>query len=63
MGLAGNAILPLVYGHFADVAGHRQAYWILLPCYLYLMYYAFFGHRIRRWNLKKQEEKPVIALD
>ncbi len=51
MGLCGNAILPLFYGHFADVYDVRTAYWVLFPCYLYLIYYAVYGHRIRRWTL------------
>ncbi|MFC7523917.1 sugar MFS transporter [Parapedobacter sp. GCM10030251] len=49
MGLCGNAILPLVYGFFADKIGLREAYWVLLPCYLYLIYYAMWGHKLRRW--------------
>lgn len=49
MGLCGNAILPLFYGYFADLHGVRAAYWVLFPCYLYLMYYAFYGHLIRKW--------------
>lgn len=51
MGLCGNAILPLFYGHFADAYDVRTAYWVLFPCYLYLIYYAVYGHRIRRWSL------------
>lgn len=51
MGLSGNAIVPLFYGYFADNYGLREAYWVLLPCYSYLVYYAFFGHRIRKWSL------------
>lgn len=51
MGLCGNAILPLVYGHFADLHGVRLAYWVLAPCYVYLVFYAFYGHRIRKWRL------------
>jgi len=57
MGLAGNAIMPLIYGHFADISGHRMAYWVLIPCYLFLAYYAFHGYRLRRWSLK---QIPVI---
>jgi FHS family L-fucose permease-like MFS transporter len=53
MGLCGNAILPMVYGHYADAVGLREAYWVLVPCYLYLMYYAFYGHLIRYWNRVK----------
>ncbi|HEY1020016.1 MAG TPA: sugar MFS transporter [Sediminibacterium sp.] len=51
MGLCGNAILPLFYGYFADKYDVRTAYWVLLPCYLYLVFYAVYGHRIRRWRL------------
>jgi MFS transporter, FHS family, L-fucose permease len=50
MGLCGNAILPLFYGYFADKYDVRTAYWVLLPCYLYLVFYAVYGHRIRRWR-------------
>ena len=35
MGLCGNAILPLIYGYFAEVYDLRIGYWILIPCYLY----------------------------
>ncbi len=50
MGLCGNAILPLIYGYLADHFSVRNAYWVLLPCYLYLVFYAVYGHRIRRWS-------------
>lgn len=50
MGLCGNAILPLVYGFMADRYDLRTAYAVLLPCYAYLIFYAFKGHRIRSWN-------------
>jgi fucose permease len=51
MGLCGNAILPLLYGWLADKYNVRDAYWILFPCYVYLVFYAFYGHRIRRWKM------------
>ncbi len=51
MGLCGNAILPLFYGYYADVYDLRTAYWVLLPCYLYLVFYAFRGHLVRRWSV------------
>jgi len=50
MGLCGNAILPLFYGYFADRFNLQQAYLVLLPCYCYLVFYAFYGHRIRKWT-------------
>ena len=52
MGLCGNAILPLLYGYLADLYNVRFAYWVLFPCYLYLVFYAFFGYRVRRWIFK-----------
>ena len=51
MGLCGNAIMPLFYGYFAGVYDERTAYWVLFPCYLYLIYYAVLGHKARRWAL------------
>ncbi len=50
MGLCGNAIMPLFFGHFADTYDLRHAYWVLFPCYLYLVFYAIKGHKIRKWG-------------
>ena len=52
MALCGNAIMPLFYGYFADLYNVRLAYWVLFPCYLYLVFYAFKGHRLRSWKTK-----------
>ena len=51
MGLCGNAILPLFYGYFADLYDLRLAYAVLIPCYLYLIFYAIRGYKIRQWTL------------
>jgi fucose permease len=53
MGLSGSAIVPLIYGRFADLFDPHVAYWVLLPCYIYLGFYAFYGYRIRTWLLRK----------
>ncbi|REG94485.1 sugar MFS transporter [Algoriphagus antarcticus] len=50
MGLCGNAIMPLIYGYLADLYNVRFAYWVLFPCYLYLVYYAAYGHKVRKWT-------------
>ncbi|PKV63482.1 sugar MFS transporter [Pontibacter ramchanderi] len=47
MGIAGGAILPLIYGALADKINPQQAYWIMVPCYLFILYYAMAGHKIR----------------
>ncbi|AKD55447.1 sugar MFS transporter [Spirosoma radiotolerans] len=50
MGLCGNAIMPLFYGYLADLYSVHTAYWVLFPCYLYLIYYAIYGHKVKRWS-------------
>ena len=48
MGIAGGALLPLLYGWLADIIDARQAYWIMVPCYVFIWYYAVAGHKVRR---------------
>jgi MFS transporter, FHS family, L-fucose permease len=45
MAIAGGAILPLVYGKFSELWNSQQAYWIMAPCYLFIMYFAIKGHK------------------
>lgn len=52
MGLCGNAIMPLFYGYYADLFDLRTAYWVLFPCYMYLIFYAVYGHKLRSWSFK-----------
>lgn len=51
MAIAGGAILPLIYGRLADLPriGPQQAYWVLVPCYLFILWYSVKGSRIRNW--------------
>ena len=48
MAIAGAALLPLLYGRLVDIFSAQQAYWILIPCYLFIAYYATWGHKVRR---------------
>jgi FHS family L-fucose permease-like MFS transporter len=48
MGIAGGATLPLLYGKLADIFNPHQAYWIMVPCYIFILYYAAAGHKIRK---------------
>ena len=50
MGIAGGALLPMAYGHISDTSNSQFAYWVMLPCYLCILFYAFKGHKIRRWK-------------
>ena len=50
MGIAGGALLPLVYGHFSSVSENPQmAYWVMIPCYIFILFYALKGHKLRHW--------------
>lgn len=54
MGLSGNAILPLIYGAIGDNHGLRAGYWVLIPCFIYLVWFAFYGHTINYWKSEKK---------
>lgn len=51
MAIAGGAILPLIYGNLAAMPdiGHQQAYGIMFPCYLFILGYALFWHKRKKW--------------
>ena len=50
MAIAGGATLPLLYGKMADmdIIGRKGAYLILIPCYLFILYYSLYGHLKRK---------------
>ncbi len=50
MALCGNAVLSLSYGALADSVGRHDAYWILIPCFLYMIYYALWGYKVEYWK-------------
>lgn len=55
MSIAGGAILPLLYGRLAVHFSTQKAYWICIPCYLVIMYYAFAGYKTGLKNLSETE--------
>jgi glucose/galactose transporter len=50
MAIAGGAIVPLIYGAIASNSDRHIAYVVMLPCYLYILYYGLSGHKV---GLKK----------
>ena len=50
MAIAGGAIMPLGWGYLSDVWSPQQAYWLAIPCYLFILYFALRGHKIRYWK-------------
>ena len=50
MSISGGAIIPLAFGKIASDFGNMQtAYWIGVPCYLFVLFYALKGHKMRKW--------------
>jgi glucose/galactose transporter len=47
MAISGAAVLPLLYGRIADISTPKSAYMIVIPIYLFVMYYAIKVHKIR----------------
>jgi glucose/galactose transporter len=52
MGIAGGAILPLVYGMISDHTSNQTAYLLLLPCYGFILFYGMVGYKMRGWRQK-----------
>lgn len=56
MAIVGGAVIPLIFGTIVDavktteeavVGNYQTAYWIMVPCYLFIFYFAAAGHKIR----------------
>jgi len=59
MGIAGGAVIPLCYGALADIVNPQQAYWIMVPCYVYIFYYATSGCKVGK-SAAVLKNQPVI---
>jgi MFS transporter, FHS family, L-fucose permease len=47
MAIGGGAILPLLYGKLSVRFNPQHAYWIVIPCYLAVLFYAIKGHKLK----------------
>jgi len=53
MGIAGGAVVPIIYATLKNkdginMANHQAFFVCMLPCYLYILYYAIKGHKAGR---------------
>lgn len=62
MAISGGAILPLVWGYLSDVFSTQQAYWVVVPCYLFIFFYAVKGHKIKSWKACKTRSVETKAV-
>ena len=47
MAMFGGAVIPTLYGWLKDVWSPQDAYWLCLPCFLFILYYGVSGYKIR----------------
>lgn len=47
MAIAGGAVIPTLFGYLKDSLGAQNAYWLAVPCFLFIFYYGMAGHKIR----------------
>ncbi|MDF1576323.1 MAG: glucose/galactose MFS transporter [Bacteroidales bacterium] len=54
--IVGGAVVPLIFGLIVDavktteevlVGDYQTAYWVMVPCYIFILYFAISGHKIR----------------
>jgi len=43
--VCGGGILPLIQGGIADAFGYLSSYWVIVACLVYMLFYAFVGHK------------------
>lgn len=47
MAMAGPIVILPLLGWVSDRFGMQNAFWVCLPCFLFILYYALSGHKIR----------------
>lgn len=45
--IAGGSVLPLIYGFLKDWVGCQMAYWIGIPCFGFILFYAYIGYKMK----------------
>lgn len=50
MAISGGAILPLVWGKLADDFTPQSAYWVMIPLYIFIYFYATKWHKLTSWK-------------
>lgn len=47
MAMAGPVIILPLLGKLKDMFGMQNAYWLCVPCFIYILYYGISGYKIR----------------
>ncbi|MCO5269526.1 MAG: sugar MFS transporter [Brumimicrobium sp.] len=46
IGIGGGAILPKIWAMLGESVGFQNAFWLMVPCYLFILFFALYGHKI-----------------
>lgn len=55
MGVIGGAVTPLLYGYISDIANPQLGYWLLIPCYVFILFFACKGYKIGKISIQKEK--------
>lgn len=50
MAIAGGAVVPVIMGALSTVIDRQAAYIVMTPCYLFILFYAAKGYKLRSWK-------------
>ncbi|WP_207515292.1 sugar MFS transporter [Longitalea luteola] len=59
MGVVGGAVMPLLYGLLSDHYDQQMGYWIMIPSYAFLLFYAVKGSTWGSHKPLPAEEQPL----
>jgi fucose permease len=57
VGIAGGAVIPKVWANLGERIGFQQAFWIMVPCYIFIFYFATYGYKV---GMKKGDKIESI---
>lgn len=57
VGIAGGAIIPKLWAVLGESVGYQNAFWIMIPCYAFILFFALKGHAIGKGVTGKKESR------
>ena len=59
MALSGGAVVPVLQGAVADLAGLQLSFLVIIPCYLYILFFGIKGYKPGKFVKKKVAMRPL----
>ncbi|MDO8343903.1 MAG: sugar MFS transporter [Cellvibrio sp.] len=50
MAIAGGAVVPVIMGALSTVIDRQTTYIVMTPCYIFILFYAAKGYKLRSWK-------------